>query len=353
MPATKNQRTRKNGTRPRRFSWSRCTKENLLDLRFCDLGLTIAGTWLEGPIDHIWAALEGREIRLRPHFWLSEEWFSPSGVPGVAIPFYLAHPRLMKLERENMLEVEGGTFDGCLKILRHETGHAIQHAFQLQRRRRWQQLFGKSSRRYPDSYRPKPSSKRFVLHLERWYAQAHPDEDFAETFAVWFQPRALWKKRYAGWPALKKLKYVDELMTEIAGKKPLVTSKMYVESLPRLRKSLRQHYEEKRARYTVNYPTVYDQDLKRLFSDSPKHRQREAAGAFVRRNSSEIRQLVSRWTGEYQFTLDQVLDDIITRCRALKLHAGGSERQLKLDFCILLTAHTLRVLYSGRQWHVL
>jgi len=353
MLATKNQGKRKTATRPRRFPWSRCKTENILDLRFCNLGLTIAGTWLERPIDHIWTELERREIRLRPHFWLSEEWFSPAGVPGVAIPFYLAHRRLMKLEREKMLEVEGGTFDECLKILRHETGHAIQHAFQLQRKRRWQQLFGKSSARYPEYYRAKPSSKRFVLHLDRWYAQAHPDEDFAETFAVWFQPRALWKKRYARWPALKKLEYVDELMTEIAGKKPLVANKMCVESLPRLRKTLRQHYEEKRARYTSSYPTVYDRDLKGLFSDAPRHRQKEAAGAFVRRNRSEIRQLVSRWTGEYQFTLDQVLDDIIVRCRALKLHTKGSERQLKLDFCILLTAHTMQVLFNKTQWQAL
>jgi hypothetical protein len=353
MPPTKNQGKRKTGVRPRRFTWARYTKENLLDLRFRDLGLTIAGTWLEGPIDQIWTELKKRGICLRPHFWLSEEWFSPAGVPGVAIPFYLAHPRLIRLEREKMLEVEGGSFDECLKILRHETGHAIQHAFQLQRKRRWQQLFGKSSARYPEYYRPKPSSKHFVLHLDRWYAQAHPDEDFAETFAVWFQPRSLWKKRYARWPALKKLEYVDELMTEIAGKKPLVTSKVHVDSLPRLRKTLRQHYKEKCARYTVNYPTIYDQDLKRLFSDSPRDRKRETAGAFVRRNRSEIRQLVSSWTGEYQFTLEQVLNDITTRCRSLKLHTQGSTRQLKLDFCILLTVHTMQVLLNRNQWQAL
>jgi hypothetical protein len=318
-----------------------------------DLGLTIAGTWLEEPIHLIWDELEKRGLRLRPHFWLSEEWFSPADIPGIAIPFYLAHPRLMALERSQMLEVEGGTFEACMKILRHETGHAVQHAYQLQRRRRWQRLFGKSSVRYPDYYRPRPSSKRFVLHLDRWYAQAHPDEDFAETFAVWFQPRPLWKRRYAGWPALKKLEYVDELMTDLAGKRPAVTSKACVDPLSKLKKTIREHYAEKRARYSVAYPPIYDAELKRLFPSAADDQGAESAAAFLKRHRGEIRQIVSRWTGEYQFTLDQVLKDMIARCRELRLRAAGSERKLKLDFAILLTVQTMHCLYGGSRRHAL
>ena len=66
-----------------------------------------------------------------PHAWLSDEWFSPDNTPGIAIPFYLAHPRLMRLERRQILEVEGGTASECLRILRHETGHVVQHAYRL------------------------------------------------------------------------------------------------------------------------------------------------------------------------------------------------------------------------------
>ena len=174
---------------------------------------------------------QARGIRLRPHAWISSEWFSPADVPGIAIPFYLAHPRLMKLEKKMMLEVEGGTWSECMAILRHEAGHAVQHAYQLQRRRRWQQLFGPSSKHYPRYYRPNPASRRYVQHLRRWYAQSHPDEDFAETFAVWLRPRSNWRTRYAGWPALKKLEYVDELMGEIAGKRPPVTTRERVDPL--------------------------------------------------------------------------------------------------------------------------
>lgn len=337
----------------RPYRWEKWPAERILDLRLCDLDLTIAGTWLEEPIQLIHEELERRDLLIRPHFWLSEEWFSPGDIPGIAIPFYLAHPRLMKIERSQMLEVEGGTLEGCLKILRHETGHVIQHGYQLQRKHRWQELFGKSSIRYPEYYRPRPSSKRYVLHLDRWYAQAHPDEDFAETFAVWFQSRPLWKKRYAGWPAMKKLEYVDELMLELAGQRPPVTSRALVDPLPMVRKTLRHHYEEKRARYCVNVPRNYDRELKRLFSDAPEHRGRESAAALLRRNRLEIRQMVARWTGEYEFTLDQVLKDMMVRCRELKLRAAKPERQLKLDFAILLTVQTMHCLYSGRKWHAL
>ena len=134
--------------------------------------------------------LAARELVFRPRFWLSDEWFSPAGVPGVGIPFYLAHPRLMRLERHQMFEVEGGTREGCLRLLRHELGHAVDHAYRLSRRKDWRDVFGSASLPYPDAYRPNPASKRFVQHLDGWYAQAHPDEDFAETFAVWMTPRA-------------------------------------------------------------------------------------------------------------------------------------------------------------------
>ena len=153
-------------------------------------------------------------------------------MPGVAIPFYLAHPRLEKLERAQMLEVEGGTPEWCMKILRHEAGHAIDNAYKLRQRRRRQQIFGPSYMQYPDYYTPKPYSKSFVLHLDSWYAQSHPDEDFAETFAVWLNAgRPTGATRYADWPALKKLEYMDALMRELAGKPMVVRTRRKVEPL--------------------------------------------------------------------------------------------------------------------------
>src|SRR4051795_8884248 len=336
----------------RKFAWEKLSDDELLKQRLSSLRVTVEGTWLEDCVSTLYEELEERDIRLRPHTWMSSEWFSPGGVPGIAIPFYLAHPRLMKLEKKMMFDVEGGTWRECMAILRHEAGHAIQHGYQLQRRRRWQQLFGPSSKHYPRYYRPNPASRRYVQHLRLWYAQSHPDEDFAETFAVWLTPRSNWRKRYEGWPALKKLQYVDELMAEIAKQKPKLTRRSEVEPLRSLRMTLGEHYQKKLAHYSVDAPRAYDRDLLRIFSNNPRHRHSPPAAAFIRHHQGDIRRLVSKWTGEYQLTLDQVLDEMIERCRELKLRAVGHERQLRIDFTVLLTAKTVHSLYSPlrRQW---
>lgn len=326
------------------------SRSRLLDVRLCDLGLKLEGTWVAKCVAELEHDLERRGMRFRPHVWLSSDWFTPNGVPGIAIPFYLAHPKLMRLERAQMLEVEGGTHESCLKILRHECGHALQHAYRLQLRPSWRRVFGSPTRKYPEQYRPNPSSRRYVQHLRMYYAQSHPVEDFAETFAVWLQPRALWRKRYADWPALRKLEYVDRLMAEIADVKPPVRTRRREESLPTLRMTLRQYYDEKRDQYSLDHPDIFDRDLRRLFSDEPRHRRSELASVFLRRNRDDIRRLVARWTGEYQFTVDQVLADMIGRCRELKLRAVGTERTLRMDAALMLTVNTMNFLHTNRSW---
>jgi hypothetical protein len=340
---------------PRRYYWARWPDEKLLQLRLKDLKVRVEGTWLARCMRTLYAELEERGLHIRPHAWISDEWFSPSDTPGIAIPFYLAHPRLMQIERKKIFEVEGGSVHDCMRILRHEAGHVIQHSYQLQRRRRWQQLFGASSKHYPSYYRPNPASKRFVQHLRLWYAQAHPDEDFAETFAVWLRPRSNWRHRYADWPALKKLEYVDELMKEISRAKPLLTKRHRVDPLSTLDRTLAEHYEKKQARYTADSVTTYDRDLLRIFSADPRHRRAPAASTFIRQNRAKIREMVSKWTGEYELTLEAVLDEMIVRCRELNLRAVGPARQLRMDFTVLLTAKTVHSLYapSRRQWFAL
>jgi hypothetical protein len=232
----------------------------------------------------------------------------------------------------------------------------VQHAFNLHRRRSWQKVFGKSSRSYPRYYRPDPASRNFVQHLRLWYAQSHPDEDFAETFAVWLSRSPVtWRKRYAGWGALKKLEYVDELMADIAGEKPELATRHTIDPISRLSKTLGEHYRRKLDHYSVATPTTWDRDLVRLFSNSPRHTRSQPASAFIRNNRARIRRLVSKWTGEYELTLDAVLDEMIQRSRDLKLRAPGSERKLRQDFTVLLTARTVHSLYSPsrRQWFAL
>jgi hypothetical protein len=325
------------------------SNDEILNMRICNLGVRIEGTPLQERIDRLYHELDRRRIRFRPYFWFSDEWFTPDGVPGIAIPFYLGHPRLMRLEREQMLEVEGGTEEWCMRILRHETGHAIDNAYRLRRRRKWRETFGKATEPYPEYYSPKPYSRSFVLHLDAWYAQSHPAEDFAETFAVWLKPKSRWRTQYRGWPALKKLEYVHELMEEIREQKPRVSSRERPGSISTIRTSLREHYEKKRAHYGVEHPDFYDHDLQRLFSDDPQHAGCPSAAACLRRLAPRLRREVAHWTGQYQYTINQVLDGMIERCRELKLRVHRPEEDVERDALILLTIQTMNHLHDGHH----
>ena len=331
--------------------WAQWPDERLLDLRINQLGVTIEESVLQERVEALHQEIKARGLTtFHPHFWLSAEWFSPDGVPGVAIPFYLAHPRLEKLERAQMLEVEGGEPEWCMKILRHEAGHAIDNAYRLRTRRRRQQIFGPSYMQYPKHYQPKPYSKSFVLHLDSWYAQSHPDEDFAETFAVWLNPGSDWRPRYADWPALKKLEYMEELMSEVAGKPMLVTTRRRVEPLHALRKTLRAWYERKRRHYGVQHPHFYDRDLRRLFSDKPEFAANMKAARFLARVRKDARRMVAAWTGEYQYTIDQVLEEMAERCDELQLRfTSGTDERTTADFIVVLTVQTMNYLHSGRH----
>src|SRR5688572_12721381 len=195
--------------RPVHETWPELDDDALLDLRMADLPLRIEGT-LAQRTEQLREELRAKGLDFPLHFYLSDEWFTPDGATAIAIPFYLAHPRLEKLEESQMLEAEGAEHEWGMRILRHEAGHAIDNAYRLRRRSKRREVFGSPAKPYPEFYTPKPYSKSFVLHLDSWYAQSHPDEDFAETFAVWLTPSSEWRQRYAGWKALPKLEYRSE-----------------------------------------------------------------------------------------------------------------------------------------------
>ena len=326
--------------------WASLRHEELLDVRLCDLGLTIEGTILESRVRRLHDELEVRGLRLKPHCWLSDEWFSPEGIPGIAIPFYLAHPRLEKLEERMMLEVEGGTKAWCMQLLRHEAGHAFETAYRLGRRPRWKKIFGDPKRAYPTTYNPKPFSRKYVQHLDWWYAQAHPHEDFAETFAVWLRPGHRWRRRYGHWPAIKKLQYVDELMQEIAGKAAPVRSRAKIEPLSKLKKTLREHYDEKQARFGRDHPDFFDRDLRRLFAVRPPGTKPPKASSFLRKIAPELRRVVASWTGEHTYTIDMPLKEMIKRCRELDLCLDRPEDEVKLDAAVMLAMQTTNFIHS-------
>jgi hypothetical protein len=233
----------------KRLAWVGLRDKALLDVRLCDLALRVAGTRLQPRLARLERELVRAGLtRFRPYVWLSTGWFTPHGTTGFAIPFFLAHPRLVRLERRMMGDVEGNDEAACMRLLRHEAAHALDHAYRLHRRASWRQHFGRFGRPYRASYRPKPRSRRFVVNLPNAYAQSHPGEDWAETFAVWLQPGSRWRAHYAGWPALCKLRYVDDLMHEIAGQAPFVRTRERTDALPELRFTLREYYRRKRAR---------------------------------------------------------------------------------------------------------
>ncbi|MFA9479232.1 putative zinc-binding metallopeptidase [Phycisphaerales bacterium AB-hyl4] len=333
----------------RRNAWTRLSDDHLLDLRFCDLKLRYEKTALQRRVQRLYEDLDRKGLTFRPHVWLSTEWFSPDGVPGIAAPFYLAHPRLEKLEKRQMLAVEGGPENQCLRILRHEAGHAIDTAYRLHRRKRWRELFGSFTQPYPQHYRPKPRSRDYVLHLDAWYAQAHPAEDFAETFAVWLAPGSRWRQAYRNWPAYRKLEYVDELMQEIAGEPAPVRSRLQIEPLSQITRTLRQHYRRKHMHYADEFPDFYDSDLRKLFSEEPQYKLRPTAASFLRRIRPELRDTVANWTGTPAYTIDQVLRDMIDRCKELKLRLAKPEKQTKTEAMIMLSVQTMNFLHSGQH----
>ena len=326
--------------------WASLPDDALVDVSLSDLPLTIEGA-LAARIAQLRDELASVGLGCPLHFYLSDEWFTPDGGTAIAVPFYLAHPRLERLEEAQMFEVEGGEHGWAMRILRHEAGHAIDNAFRLRLKRQRRVVFGSPREPYPEFYTPKPYSKSFVLHLDAWYAQSHPDEDFAETFAVWLTPRSQWQQRYAGWPALRKLEYMDQLMTSLKGVTPRVNNPVEVDPLPSLRRTLRRHYRDKRRHYGVDYPNFYDRDLRRLFSDAAEFSSNRTAAQFIARIRRPVRRLVAEWTGIYQYTIDQVIEDMITRCRELKLRLAVSEDHARQEFTVLLTVQAMNYLHSG------
>jgi hypothetical protein len=322
--------------------------EELLDVRLCDLGLHIAGTALQHRVDRLHQELARSGLSFRPYVWLSTDWFTPEGSTGFAIPFYLAHPRLVRLEHAQMLEAEGSTHEQCMKLLRHEAGHALDNAHRLHRRVDWRATFGKYSEPYRLDYHARPNSKDHVQHLGFWYAQSHPAEDYAETFAVWLAPQSRWQETYAGWPALKKLECVDQMMADVGELRPRVHSRDRSDSLPTLRFTLREYYRRKQASYGFQQPWTHDRELRWLFGEAGRGVGSARAWTFLRAARLELRARVSALTGHYRYVVDQALDTMIVRCRELDLRLIRSRQQTHLGAAVLLTMITLS-LSRGRK----
>ncbi len=309
--------------------------EQLLDLRFCDLAISLDYPPLARCIARLHGELEAHGILFRPECYLADEWLCPDREPVIGIPFYLAHPRLRALEMKIMLEVEGGDERERMMLLRHECGHALNYAYRLYRRPRWRELFGPFSADYPDRYKYRPYSKRFVRHLQGWYAQYHPDEDFAETFAVWLTPRSQWAQRYRGWEALGKLEYVDRLVRSLAARPPAKPTGEKLWDIARLKTTLRTHYKRKRSFYAEDYTDFHDPYLRRIFSGDPDPEALPAA-PLLRRHRKTVADHVCRFTGEKKYIVHSVLKDLTARAAELNLTVRPDN---ETDALLKLTAY--------------
>jgi Putative zinc-binding metallo-peptidase len=329
-------------------AWVTLQDEEIMALRICDLGARIEASELEGRIGQFYEDLAARGVMLRPVCYLGDEWFSPAGVPAIAIPFYLAHPRLKTLELHQMMEVEGGTAEWCQMLLRHECGHALDHAYRFSSRKQWHEVFGNPETEYtPETYRPRPYSRSFVRHLSNSYAQAHPDEDFAETFAVWLSTTPEeWRRLYHGWKALEKLEYVHGLMQEVGASPPAVTGGRLISEARKLRKTLARYYAERRKLYAEDFPDFHDADLRAIFGNGEPGA--ESAARVMRKNRAALISSIVQWTGQRKYTVSMLVQKLISRCEALKLTAPREPVRLHFELASYLTSLVMNYLYTGR-----
>jgi hypothetical protein len=222
-----------------------------------------------------------------------------------------------------------------MQLLRHEAGHAFNYAYRLYKRTRWRELFGSFSAPYLKSYAFQPYSRRYVVHLPDSYAQAHPDEDFAETFAVWLDPGSGWRERYVDWPALRKLEYVDHVAAHIGESPPLVHASHTPWSAGRMRSTLQAFYERRRRVLGSDFPGYYDGVLQRIFR---RDGDGEPATRFLRRNRKSIMDSVARWTGHRKYDIHELLAKLVKRCDALALRVGPHEQDALVDTAVLICA---------------
>jgi hypothetical protein len=309
----------------------------LLSQRISDIGLEIRGSLLEKLVNQLYEELAAKGLEFRPPVYLSDQWGCPDGTPLIGVPFYLADSRLSRIEEDYSAAVEGA--EESMRYLRHEAGHAFNYAYRFYDRADWRKMFGPYSRPYRDRYRADPFSRDFVRHILGWYAQKHPDEDFAETFAVWLTPGQDWSRTYEGWGALAKLEYVDRVMKKIAKQIPKVPEPSD-DDLPvtAMRYTLADHYKESEESIPIRDPRIFDGDLRTIFVAVAQAPGAASAADFISTHKREIVTRIAYWTGENPSVVRQFIDFLLQRVRELDLRLGGLEASTLIELTAFGTA---------------
>ena len=308
----------------------------LLEQRIDKLGLTLETPAVQRPIQQLRRELDRKGLRrFRPQFYLTDEWGCPDEQPIIGIPFYLADPRLRLIERAVVHELE--TPRQVLMYLRHEAGHALNYAYRLYRTPEWRKMFGPFGRRYGDDYRPTPFSRKYVRHIAGWYAQKHPDEDFAETFAVWLAPRSNWRVKYKSWPALEKLRYVDRVVRTLKDVEPLVPVGEADLTVGDMKLTVARFYDRLERRSKTPIKIALESDLGDIFI--PKGRRRKnvrPAWKLVDSIQDQLTSKITYWTGLQRRVVGAMVRQIIETCRNLELAADTTR---EADYLVELTAY--------------
>jgi hypothetical protein len=331
-------------------SWE-TTRYELLNTRISDLGLEIESSPLGRHTRRLLHELSLKSLKFQPEFYLTDGWGCPDEVPVIGVPFYLADKRLAQIEEEQTGEIEDDHM--VMMLLRHEAGHAINYAYCLYKSPDWAEMFGPFRRPYRDSFRPNPFSRQFVRHIVshqygRTYAQKHPDEDFAETFAVWMTPRSAWRSRYRNWPALKKLHYVDQLMKNIRNLEPIRTGGPLCTPVEEMNILLAEHYGQRAERYRAAAQGYVDDKLREVFPPI-RGRGRIAADTLLREYRDELIQRVVRWSRLDEEEVLTILNKLEDRAEALVLFCRQRDVPAKvMDLTALATALAMDFAYTGR-----
>ncbi len=331
-------------------SWETIRYE-LLNTRICDLGLQIESSLVEPYVARLHREVESKKLDFLPKLYLTDGWGCPDQVPVIGIPFYLTDKHLMRLEEEQTGEIEDEQM--LMMLLRHEAGHAINYAFRLWEYDGWAEHFGNFDKPYRDTFRPDKLSKEFVRHIShhrygRTYAQKHPDEDFAETFAVWLTPRSGWKHKYRYWPALKKLKFVDELMKQIREVEPLRTDGGLLQPIEELTITLAQHYGQRAERYRAAAQGYVDDKLHEVFPEI-KSRNLRPVSELLKIYQRDLLERITRWSGLDEEEASVILSKLQDRAVALGMMYRRKDLQQKLlDLTALATSLAIDFAYTGR-----
>ncbi len=323
----------------------------LLNTRICDMGLRIEDSPLEIAVARVLRELSAKGMKFRPAFYLSDSWGCPNGVPAIGIPFYLADSRLWRIEEEQVGWAEDNAM--LLALLRHEMGHAVNYAYRLWKRPDWIKKFGRFTKPYREKFRPNPFSRHFVRHLVlseygNLYAQKHPDEDFAETFAVWLTPRAGWRRRYRLWPAIRKLEYIDELMRTIRSQPPKKTGGRLVNPVEKLDMLLVEHYGQRLERYRAAAQGYVDDRLRQVFPPV-KGRATMSVSDLLRKYDSHLSARIAEWSQLTETDAAAILAKLQERAEALKLEFPRSSlSKVLLDIASLSATLSMDFAYTGR-----